>query len=134
MANPPDPRVARVSAQQTYTNVTSSETALQEVQLQGGTSPGSNYILHGYRLVRTGGTSGTIVSTVRFYETGSGGNDIIFELAHSLAAVGDLGLKTGLEIPLNTANFASLNASMQNDAGTDNDYTLDVYIYPLRVV
>jgi hypothetical protein len=134
MANPSDPRAARVSEQQTYTNVTSSETALQEVQLQGSVATGPNFILHGYRLVRTGGSAGTIVSTVRFYEAGAGGNSIVYELDHSLAAVGDLGLKTGLEIPLNTENFASLNASMQNDTGTDNDYTLDVYLYPLRVV
>lgn len=123
MANPNDNRAIRLSAAITFSNVTSSETARQAVTFQGGGAINESWVLDGFLLMRTGGTGGAIVSTLRVWDASSSGVNV-YQNNKTLSANNDSAGSTGLGMPLNTAAFSQLNVSLQNDAGTDQDYTL----------
>jgi len=126
-SNPANPKADRVSAELVFDNVAGSESDATPVTLQGGASVPNTAVLHGYRIVRYGGTDGSLTVTVRLYESESGGDTILFELAHTIAANNDLGLKTGIDLPLNTPAYGGLYVSVEDD-GADTDYKVHVYL------
>ena len=133
MADPSDPRAARVCTKLAYTPA-GAESARQTVTLQGGGTVTPAYMLAGFRLVRTGGSAGSLSVTVRYFEaTGSEQDDLVYERAATIAADGDPMISTGLEIPLNGPDFAALTASVQ-DSGADQTYKLYTFLSPIRVV
>jgi hypothetical protein len=127
MANPSMNQAARVATALTFTNVTTSETARQAVVLQGSVAVPPNMRLDGYTLMRTGGSDGEVISTVRFWDASSSGVNV-YQNTHTLSANNDSAGVLDMRLPLNSATFSQLNVSLQNDTGTTQDYTLQVYL------
>jgi hypothetical protein len=125
-----DPRKAQASVRLTFTNVTTSETARQAVTLQGPLPVPAKIKLDGYTLMRTGGSDGDVVTTVRLWDASSSGYNL-YQNDHTLGANNDCAGVLGLGLPLDSADFSELNASLQNDTGTTQDYSLIVYLRTL---
>ena len=135
MADPSDYRAVRWSAKLDFDNVASAEAARQLVTLQGALVTDAltpNYVLNGFRVLRTSGTDGALTVTIRYYATNAA-TQKIYEVALACAANNDIILKTDLAIPLNLSQYVGLYVTIEDD-GADTDYDVDTLFTPLRVV